>query len=242
MLTTGSRPAPGALEVLGLVALACGILASQPIAKGDEKPQVAKGSKEKAAAVSPKKPKGGKVVGGLVALAELVEQPGRGSFEVRLSLKNVSDKPITVCDCLHFCSQVQVQWTGPDGKRRTSKHNNYPGSNFLLNKGYFVGIPPGGTRRIAPTIRFHTAAAKPGPDGPVDRTLGYFEQLDRMGLAGRSNLVTAGEHRVTVSFTNMTTSYPAGRGPQGGPSRTLIPVANVWTGTVTAKEVTFKVK
>jgi hypothetical protein len=187
--------------------------------------------------------KGGAAVKGLVALAKIVEKPDQGLFEVRLSLKNVSDKAITVCDCLHLASQVQVQWLGPDGKLHPSKHNNYPPSNFLLNKNYFVGIAPGEMRPIVPTIRFHTIPGKPGTvDVSVQRKLGYWEALDSMVIEDRSNLAQAGKHRVTVTFTNDTVSYPAGRGPQGAPSLQRIPVDNVWTGTVTAKEVTFQVK
>jgi hypothetical protein len=187
-------------------------------------------------------PREGKQVKGLVALAEVVGAPGKGPFEVRLTLKNVSDRPITVCDCLELGRQVQARWTGPDGKERASKHNHYPGSNYLLGKRHFVVIPPGETRRIVPTVRFHTAATAPGPDGPADRKLGRLEVLDRMVLAHRSNLAEPGEHRVTVSFTSPFSSYPSGRGPRGGPSPDRIEVPGAWTGTVTAPEVTFRAR
>jgi hypothetical protein len=44
-----------------------------------------------------------------------------------------------------------------------------------------------------------------------------------------------------VSFTNATVGYPVGFGPGSRPGP-IQAVENVWTGTVTAKEVTFKVK
>jgi len=209
----------------------------QPVAKANDKPKDAEGDKDNTKL--PKKQEGGKEVKGLVALAELVEQPAKGLFEVRLSLKNVSDKAITICYC-PYLSQNQVQWIGPDGKMRTSKHNNWPPSNFILTKDYFVGIQPGEVRHIVPTIRFHAATETP-VDGPVRKDLGYWDQVDQEGSGDRSNLARAGEHRVTVSFNNVTVGYPVGRGPQGRPGAEQA-VENVWTGTVTAKEVTFKLK
>jgi uncharacterized protein (TIGR03067 family) len=182
---------------------------------------------------------GGKEVKGLVALAELVEKPAKGLFEVRLSLKNVSDKPITICHC-PYMSQIQVQWVGPDGKMLTSKHHNYPPSNFVFTKDYFVGIQPGEVRHIVPTIRFHTSTEKRA-DEPIRKDLGIWDAVDQAGIVYRSNLARAGEHRVTVSYNNVTVGYPVGFGPGGRPGPEQA-VENVWTGTITVKEVTFKVK
>ena len=68
-----------------------GVLSTSPLL-GDGKFQ----DKEKKA-----EPEGGKPVNGLVASAEVVEQqPTKDPpyLEVRFRLKNVSDKPITICD------------------------------------------------------------------------------------------------------------------------------------------------
>jgi hypothetical protein len=220
------------LVMLSMLAITCGMLSmGQTEEKSKPAENLAARTDDK-----PKKEAGSKPVKGLVALAELTEKPEKGAFEVRLSLKNVSDKPITVCDCIHLASQIQVQWLGPDGKLQKSKHNDYPGSNFTLKKSEFVAIQPGEVRRIVPTVRFHTSRDKLGPDPEMKLPDPYA--LDLMMLAERSNLVGAGEHRVRVSFTNTFVRYPAGPGP----NPTLIPVDNVWTGTVTANEVIFKVK
>jgi len=158
-------------------------------------------------------PAGGKPVKGIVALARLVEKPAKGStsFEVRLSLKNVSTKPITVCAWVGY-QPLKVRWLGPDGKMRKSKHYDWLAFVDLagLSKDNgFVTIPPGGVRFITPEILFHPPTEKPVP--------------------GFGNAAQVGKHRVTVTFTNNED------GKQFG-------LQNVWTGTVIAKEITFRVK
>jgi hypothetical protein len=110
--------------------------------KADDEPKQGAGDKENAPGQT-KKQEGGKEVKGLVALAELVEKPAEGLFEVRLSLKNVSSKAITICDCPYFYTQVQVQWIGPDRRMRTSKHHNYPPRKFPSDQGLFRGYCSG---------------------------------------------------------------------------------------------------
>lgn len=188
-------------------------------------------------------PKGGKPVNGLVAVADLGEHPD-GSVEVRLSIKNVSEKPITVCSySSYYCfidpkfSHVQVEWTGPDGNKIASKHHNYPPANNPgVSKEDFVAIAPGKSLRIYPTVRFHPVAMKPVPE---ERTA--KQHPDLFDKWSRSNAAVAGEHRVVVSFANKFTSYSRGRGPGGVPND-FVEVEGVWTGTVPANEVTFKVK
>jgi RNA polymerase sigma factor (sigma-70 family) len=165
--------------------------------------------KEKAKA----NPAGGKPVKGIVALARLVEKPAKGStsFEVRLSLKNVSTKPITVCAWVGY-QPLKVRWLGPDGKMRKSKHYDwlaFVDLAALSKDNGFVTIPPGGVRFITPEILFHPPTEKPVP--------------------GFGNAAQVGKHRVTVTFTNNED------GKQFG-------LQNVWTGTVIAKEITFRVK
>ena len=95
------------------------------------------------------KPEGGKAVKVLVGMAEVVEKPAKGStaFEVQFSLKNVSDKPITVCGYVGN-RPLKVQWIGPDGKMLRSKHYDWLAFVDLagLSKENFVAIPPGGVR------------------------------------------------------------------------------------------------
>jgi hypothetical protein len=145
------------------------------------------------------------------------------------------------CCYLLVPPQVQVQWIGPDGKKQASKHN-YPDdySGIVLTKDCFVELQPGEVRHIIPTIRFHTSTEKLVNE-PVRKDLGLRDQLDQWRMGDRSNLARAGEHRITVSFNNVTVGYPVGRGPGGRPGP-IQAVENVWAGTVSAKEVTFKVK
>lgn len=155
---------------------------------------------------------GGPAVKGLVARAELVERPG--TFEVRFSLKNVTDKPITVCDYVGN-QPLQVQWLGPDGKMHKSNHYAWLAFADIsaLMKGNFPSIPPGGVRFIgsqgmATGIVFLAPTEKP---------------------ARSFNQAQVGKHRVTVSFATKQDGKEFG-------------VENVWTGTVTANEVSFTVK
>ncbi|MBI1914878.1 MAG: sigma-70 family RNA polymerase sigma factor [Planctomycetes bacterium] len=131
-------------------------------------------------------PEGGKPVNGLVASAVVVEKPARGStaFELRFRLKNVSGKPITVCDYLGH-QPLKVLWTGPDGKRLKSKHYDCLAHAKLvaLRKDNFAVIPPGGMRLIRPEILFYPPTTKEP----------FAELL---------NIAQVGKHRVTVSFTN----------------------------------------
>jgi hypothetical protein len=185
--------------------------------------------------------KGGKPVNGLAAVAELTEQPD-GWVEVRLSIKNMAEKPVTVCSySSYYCfidptdSHVQVQWTGPNGKKFASKHHNYPpANNPPVGKQDFVAIAPGKSLRIYPTVRFHPTAMKPVPE---ERPATDPDLMDKWS---RSNAAEAGEHRVVVSFANKFTSYPRGRGAGGVPND-FVEVEGVWTGKVAANEVTFKV-
>lgn len=153
--------------------------------------------------------KGGKAANGLVARAELLEAAGK--FQVRFSLKNVSDKPIAVCDYVGH-RPLQVQWTGPDGKALQSKHYDWLAFADIagLEKTNFVTIQPGGIRFIdaGRGIEFHRPTENP------ERT---------------ANVARVGQHRITVSFVEKAD------GKQFG-------LENVWTGTVTANELTFSVK
>jgi hypothetical protein len=178
--------------------------------------------------------KGGKPVNGLVAVAELEEQAD-GWVEIKLSLKNVSDKAITTGYYSFPCwldpkvRHVRVEWTGPDGKKRESKHDDFPpANNQPVRKSDFVTIEPGKTLAIRPVVRFHPASLKPEGDEPKDKW--------RV-----ANAAEAGGHRVMVSFSNTYTKYARGGGG-GRPPSDFVEVEGAWTGVVTANELTFKVK
>jgi hypothetical protein len=155
---------------------------------------------------------GGKAVDGLVARAELLERPG--GFEVRFSLKNVSDKPIVVCDYVGH-QPLKVQWTGPGDKPVNSKHYAWLRAADIagMMKGDFVAIPPGG-------VRF---------TGPRGQGSGIIFLLPTEKAAGFHNVAEVGKHRVTVSFATKDDGKEFG-------------LEKVWTGTVTANEVSFVVK
>jgi hypothetical protein len=162
-------------------------------------------------------PEAGQPVHGLLASAEAVEEkPEKGPpyFEVRFRLKNVSDKPITICDYVGN-QPLKVQWIGPDGK--THKSDHYGWLRYADIRGptekAFVTIPAGGVRRIGPEGEDSGIIFQPTPEKP-----------QRFG-----NVTRPGKQRVTVSYVNTEEGKEFG-------------LQNVWTGTVTAKEVVFTVK
>src|SRR5712692_7861550 len=99
-------------------------------------------------------PKSGKAVNGLVASAEVVEKkPPKAPpyLEVRFSLKNITDKPITICDYVGN-QPLKVQLIGPDGKTLKSDHYGWLRYADILGltEKNFVTIPGGGVRNIGP--------------------------------------------------------------------------------------------
>jgi hypothetical protein len=160
--------------------------------------------------------KGGKAVNGLVASAEVVEQkPAKAPpyLEVLFTLKNVSDKAITICDYVGN-HPLKVEWIGPDGKTLRSDHYGWLRAARIasLSEKNFVTISAGGVRRIGPKGEGSGIIFQPYPDDP------------RFG-----NVTTPGKHRVTVSYTNTEDGKKFNQ-------------QNVWTGTVTANEVVCTVK
>ncbi len=163
------------------------------------------------------KPEGGKEVKGLVALAEVVEHNlanDRPYFEVLFTLKNVSDKPITICDYAGN-QPLKVQWVGPDGKTLRSDHYGWLRYSRIasLTEKNFVTIAAGGVRRIVAGGGYSGIIFQPTPEKPL-----------RVG-----NVTQPGKHRVTVSYTSM----------EDGKKFNL---ESVWTGTVTANEVVLNAK
>jgi hypothetical protein len=160
---------------------------------------------------------GPRPVNGLVAFAEVVEQtPPKAPayFEVRFRLKNTSDKPITICDYVGN-RPLEVRWTGPDGKTLKSTHYDWLRAADIagLSAKNFVTIPPGGIRRLGPQGENSGIVFQPVPEKPF-----------RFG-----NVAALGQHRLVVSYVNR----EDGR---------KFKLENVWTGSVTADEVTFLVK
>jgi hypothetical protein len=116
----------------------------------------------------------GKPVDGLAARVEVVKEGGVPV--VRFALKNVSDKPVTVCD---YVGQrpLSVKWVGPDGKEIESRHYDWLAAARLrpVAATNFVTITPGGVLPL-------------GPGGPN----GEF-RLDN---------APKGESKITISYTN----------------------------------------
>jgi hypothetical protein len=166
---------------------------------------------------------GGKAVEGLVARAELQEWPysigGRRighndyyTYMVRFSLKNVSHKPIRLCD-YSGSRPLHVDWTGPDGKL-TSRHYAWLDQADLkpLDEESFVTLLPGGVWFIDKYGLFSASCVS-------------FSATQQRGAI----LAPLGKHRVTVSYVNEEDGKRFG-------------LKDVWTGTVTANEVSFTFK
>jgi hypothetical protein len=143
----------------------------------------------------------GKPADGLAARAEVVKQDK--GFAVRFSLKNVSDKPLKVCDYVGN-RPLQVEWIGPDGKKRESKHYDWLKAVRLrpVSEENFVTLQPGGVLFLAAQfgkdqgIRFEDA----GP-GEHKVTVGYVNQEDGKPFQLKdvwTGLVTAAAVVVTV--------------------------------------------
>ncbi len=158
--------------------------------------------------------KRGTEVEGLMASGQVKKHKPQNEppyVEVEFQLKNVSDKPITIC--YHISTNpVFAKWIGPDGK--VLQLRKYPNLGFLtlraLSKKNFITIPPGGVQTLCPA----------GLNGKM-----IFQsdaEPDRLG-----HVVACGKHRLSISYSNSEDGKRFG-------------VENVWTGTVTAKEVVFE--
>lgn len=139
----------------------------------------------------------GKPVNGLAAKADLVEG------EIRLTLKNVSDKPMRLCTWIgQRC--IDVNWIGPDGKPRESKH--YEWMTRARIRGVtgedFITLKPGQSLVFGPQGK-DSNLTLPDPE--------------------------PGKHAVKLSFKNT----------QDGKQFKL---EGVWTGSVSANEITLNLK
>ena len=120
---------------------------------------------------------GGKEVNGLVARAEAVKEGGRTI--VRVALKNVTDKPITICTWIGNRS-LEVKWIGPDGKPIESKHYDWMKAARIrgLAKEDFVAIPAGGVLFMGARGATDNGIAFELPEGESKITISYVNKSD----------------------------------------------------------------
>ncbi len=120
---------------------------------------------------------GGKEVNGLVARAEAVKEGGQ--WIVRFSLKNVSDKPITICAWIGG-RHLEVKWIGPDGKAIESKIYDWMKAARIrgLAREDFVTIAPGGVIFIGAHGIAHNGIAFDLPEGESKITISYVNKAD----------------------------------------------------------------
>ena len=129
---------------------------------------------------------GGTPVQGLVARVEAIAIPqaqGKPTVEVRCSVQNVSEKPITLCTFIGN-APVQLNWIGPDGKPLPSRHNDWLQRVRLQapSKFDFPTIEPGAIHFIGDAITFTS------------------QNVDDE----RANISRPGEQTVTATFQNST--------------------------------------
>lgn len=138
----------------------------------------------------------GKPVDGLMAKAEVV------SGEIRLTLKNVSRKPLAVCTWLgQRC--IEVSWTGPDGKARESNHYDWLKAVRLRNitADDFVTLKPGASIVIGPKGKDSNLKLEGAEAGTHRVTISYKNIQDGKAQAVRdvwTGKATANEVTVTV--------------------------------------------
>lgn len=141
---------------------------------------------------------GGKEVNGLVARAEVVNE--RGTISVHFVLKNVSDKPITVCTWIGG-RQMEVKWIGPDGKSIESPHYDWMKAARIraLIKDDFVAIQPGAVLEFGPRGASDNGFTFQWPEGESKITISYVNKADgkNFGLEGVwTGTVTSNEVRM----------------------------------------------
>jgi hypothetical protein len=152
-----------------------------------------------------------RAVNGLAAWVEVRDQ-GKG-LDIVLCLHNTSGKPIRVFDWVGEFP-LTVAWKGPDGKARDSNHYAWLAAVRLIPPGkdnigkFFVTLAPDEVLCLGPHGR------SPMAGGGI--------HLDK---------AEAGDHRITVGFTNAETGKQFEL--KGDP---------FWTGTITAPEVVVSVK
>jgi hypothetical protein len=121
---------------------------------------------------------GGKAVAGLVVRAEVVTRGPQQS--IRLSVKNVSDRPIVLCNYAGN-RVVEMDWIGQDGQRRTQDLYEFLKRARLrpLSEQDFQTLQPGAVAQVGPGGRFGGGIVleKPGP-GEHRVTLRYVNKED----------------------------------------------------------------
>lgn len=138
----------------------------------------------------------GKAVNGLKATADIV------SGEVRLTLKNVSNKPLAICTWLgQRC--IEVSWIGPDGKPRESRHYDWLNAVRLRNitAEDFVTLKPGDAIVIGPKGKDSHLKLEGAVAGIHRVKVGYQNNQDGKGQGIRyawTGKVTANEVTLTI--------------------------------------------
>ena len=115
---------------------------------------------------------GGKEVNGLVGRAEIVNDGGRTG--VRFALKNVSNKPMTICTWVGG-RPLSVRWTSPDGTALESTHYDWLRAANIrgLTKEDFITIKPGEVHFIGPYTQSHEIFTFKPPEGESKVVVSY---------------------------------------------------------------------
>ena len=143
---------------------------------------------------------GGQPVAGLVARAE-VEKHEEGCA-IRVSLKNVSDRPLIIFD--HpIARPLQVQWTGPDGKPRESDHYKILERVRLRapTAENFITIPPGGVVFLGVLGKHEPILLKTVEPGTHKIIVSYVNKTDgkEFGIKGPVWMGTVSSNEVTIT-------------------------------------------
>ncbi len=138
----------------------------------------------------------GKPVNGLKATTSVV------SDEIRLTLKNVSNKPLAICTWLgQRC--IEVKWIGPDGKPRDSHHYDWLKAVRLRNitADDFVTLKPGESIVVGPKGKDTNLKREDAAVGAHRITLSYENIQDGKGQGIRNvwtGKVIANEVTLTI--------------------------------------------
>lgn len=159
---------------------------------------------------------GGKPVAGLQARAELIENAVAGGptfYEIRFSLKNVSDKPIQLLSYAGTQPLV-VDWTGPGGKKFESKHCEWLKRADLreMTAEDVVTLPPGAVCFV----------------GPQSKHEGIYFQTPSERAGAGDNVVATGTHELTPGYVNREAAEDLG-------------IQGIWQGRVAANKLTVTV-
>lgn len=163
----------------------------------------------------------GQPVGGLGASAKVTRhEPSKERkvrdnnecYEVVFQITNTTDKPIRICTYpIH--QPLKLHWIGPDGKVQDTTWLYRWAKRVTLapySEKYFPAIPARGTLTLS-SLGW----------GSSSRFM-FCQKATGFGVPTRP-----GHHRMTISYTNKDDG-------------SKLKLKGVWTGTITAKEVSFR--